>query len=99
MQLYIHSGCGLFIGVEFVRDRATLSPATAETSMVCTRLKDEHHILTSIDGAHDNVLVIKPPLCFSQENADTLVRALGQELQSLDLGSIGEGAVAGHTPT
>ena len=57
-------GSGLFIGIEFVRDRVSLEAATAETSMVCSRLKDEHMILTSIDGPHDNVLVLKPPMVF-----------------------------------
>jgi 4-aminobutyrate aminotransferase-like enzyme len=50
-------GSGLFIGIELVRNRRTLEPATAETSVLCSRLKDEYQILTSIDGPHDNVLV------------------------------------------
>ncbi len=67
-------GSGLFIGVEFVRDRTTKAPATAETSILCSRLKAApHRILTSIDGRHDNVIVIKPPMCFSKADADRLV--------------------------
>ena len=67
-------GSGLFIGVEFVRDRVTKEPATAETSILCSRLKAApHHILTSIDGRYDNVIVIKPPMCFSKADADRLV--------------------------
>jgi len=73
-------GAGLFIGVEFVRERASREPAAAETSWLCSRLKDEHRILTSIDGPHDNVLVIKPPLCFSRCDAEQLVHALRSEL-------------------
>jgi len=87
---------GLFIGVEFVRDRVTLEPATAETNRLCSRLKDAHLILTSIDGPHDNVLVIKPPLCFSVADAATLVSAMRTELCALagvDLATIS------HTPT
>lgn len=89
-------GMGLFIGVEFVRDRVTLEPATAETNRLCSRLKDAHLILTSIDGPHDNVLVIKPPLCFSVADAATLVSAMRTELCALagvDLATIS------HTPT
>ncbi|EOD23536.1 putative alanine-glyoxylate transaminase [Emiliania huxleyi CCMP1516] len=67
-------------GVEFVRERASREPAAAETSWLCSRLKDEHRILTSIDGPHDNVLVIKPPLCFSRSDAEQLVHALRSEL-------------------
>tara|TARA_B100000795_G_scaffold260268_1_gene235954 strand:- start:234 stop:404 length:171 start_codon:yes stop_codon:yes gene_type:complete len=55
-----------------------------------------HHILTSIDGPHDNVLVLKPPLCFSEADAERLVGALRVELRAmhgLDLSH------ATHTPT
>ena len=70
-------GSGLFIGVEFVRDKETRAPATLETSLLCSRLKDApYRILTSIDGRHDNVIVIKPPMCFSKKDADTLVDAI-----------------------
>ena len=70
-------GSGLFIGIEFVRDAQTRAPATLETSLLCSRLKDApHRILTSIDGRHDNVIVIKPPMCFGKKDADTLVDAI-----------------------
>jgi len=91
-------GCGLFLGIEFVRDRVSLEPATAETSEVCSRMKDEHRILMSIDGPHDNVLVLKPPLCFSTEDADALVEALDTVLGSLRGPGAGSYHV-GHTPT
>ena len=88
-------GAGLFLGIEFVRDRTTLEPATAETSLICSRLKDEHRILTSIDGPHDNVIVVKPPLCFSPADAAEFITALGTVL-----GNLGEvDKDAAHTPT
>ena len=89
-------GSGLFIGVEFVRDHASRTPATAETNLLCSRLKDRHRILTSIDGPHDNVLVIKPPMCFGVAEAKVLIEALRVELVGLngvDLSTIT------HTPT
>ena len=89
-------GCGLFVGIELVLDRASRAPATAQTSRLCSRLKDEHRILTSIDGPHDNVLVLKPPLCFSEADAATFVAAMRLELRAmkgLDL------STATHTPT
>ena len=89
-------GCGLFMGIEFVRDRESREPATAETSFICSRLKDVHRILTSIDGPHDNVLVVKPPLCFGEPEARRLVGALRCELMALasvDLTKVS------HTPT
>jgi ethanolamine-phosphate phospho-lyase len=70
-------GCGLFIGIELVRDRTTKIPATAETSILCSRLKAApHYILTSIDGRYDNVIVIKPPMCFTKVDADRLINAM-----------------------
>jgi ethanolamine-phosphate phospho-lyase len=85
-------GQGLFIGVELVRDRLTLEPATAETSFLVAVLKDQYRILTSIDGPFDNVIVIKPPMVFSQDDADyfcdSLEKAVMAAFSSGDLGSV-----------
>ena len=72
-------GLGLFIGVELVRDRETLEPAAAEASYVVERMKEEG-VLLSIDGPLHNVLKLKPPIVFSMEDADFLVRALDRVL-------------------
>ena len=82
--------------VIIVRDRTTREPATAETNLLCSRLKDAHRILTSIDGPHDNVLVIKPPMCFGIPEAKTLVEALRTELRGLDGVDVSK---ITHTPT
>eukprot|EP01050_Picozoa_sp_SAG11_P015992 SAG11_NODE_2128_length_3781_cov_1.507061_4_plen_62_part_00 len=50
-----------------MRDHDTLEPAVAETSYVVSEMKDSYCILTSIDGPNDNVMVMKPPMCFSAE--------------------------------
>ena len=86
-------GSGLFIGIELVRDHNTLEPATEETSAICTTLVEKYHILTSIDGAHDNVFVVKPPMVFSKldaayfvdsfEQAAKTVLALGDEILTM----------------
>ena len=68
-------GSGLFIGVELVRDRDTLEPATSEASDVVNRLRDEG-ILIGTDGPHHNVLKIRPPMPFTTEDADVLARTL-----------------------
>ena len=82
-------GSGLFLGVELVQNRQTQQPATAETSFICSVLKSKYHILTSIDGPADNVLVIKPPMVFSQKDADYLVKcfhlAATADLPAVDL--------------
>ena len=68
-------GRGLFLGVELVWDRQTLEPAAAQATYVVNRLR-EHGILMSTDGPLHNVLKIKPPLVFTQANADFVVRTL-----------------------
>jgi len=76
-------GSGLFIGIDFVRNRDTREPATEETSEICSRMKEEHLILTSIDGPHENVLMIKPPMCFSRVDVDQVIDALDKILSTL----------------
>ena len=68
-------GRGLFLGVELVLDRETLEPAAAQATYVVNRLR-EHGILMSTDGPLHNVLKIKPPLVFTEANANLLVRTL-----------------------
>jgi ethanolamine-phosphate phospho-lyase len=47
-------------------------------SLLC-RMKKQYVIL-SVDGPHENVLKIKPPMCFTRKNADTVVELLDQFL-------------------
>jgi 4-aminobutyrate aminotransferase-like enzyme len=68
-------GLGLFIGVELVRDRETLEPAGVEADLVANRMRDQG-VLVSTDGPFRNVIKIKPPLCFSEADADRLVATL-----------------------
>ncbi len=62
-------GKGLYLGLEFVRDRETLAPATGETAAICDRLL-ELGVIMQPTGDYLNVLKIKPPLCLSLEGAD-----------------------------
>jgi 4-aminobutyrate aminotransferase-like enzyme/Ser/Thr protein kinase RdoA (MazF antagonist) len=73
-------GHGLFIGVELVRNRETLEPAGHETKYIVERLRDLG-ILTSLDGQLHNVLLIKPPLVFTKENADWLIDTMDKVLR------------------
>jgi len=65
-------GSGLFIGVELVRD---YEPAVVEAARVVNQMR-ERGILIGTDGPHHNVLKIRPPMPFSQANADELIAAL-----------------------
>jgi len=73
-------GSGLFIGVELVRDRETLEPATEQASDVVNRLREEG-ILIGTDGPHHNVLKIRPPMPFTIEDADVLASSLDSALR------------------
>jgi 4-aminobutyrate aminotransferase-like enzyme/Ser/Thr protein kinase RdoA (MazF antagonist) len=72
-------GLGLFAGIELVRNRKTLEPATEEASYAANRMRD-CGILVSTDGPFHNVLKIKPPLCFTRRDADRLVETLDRIL-------------------
>lgn len=72
-------GLGLFLGVELVRDRSTVEPAAIEASYVIERMK-EHGILVGLDGPLHNVLKIKPPMVFTESDADRLVSTLDKIL-------------------
>ncbi|WP_064693404.1 aminotransferase [Rhizobium aegyptiacum] len=73
-------GMGLYLGLEFVRDRTTLEPATEETAAICDRLLDLG-IIMQPTGDHQNVLKIKPPLCLSIESADFFADMLEKVLE------------------
>lgn len=68
-------GMGLYLGIELVRSRATLEPATEETAAVCERLL-HHGVIMQATSERQNVLKVKPPLCLSVESADFFVDAL-----------------------
>ena len=68
-------GSGLFLGLDLVRDRATREAATEEASYVCNRLR-ERGILTGTDGPFHNVIKLRPPLIFSDADADLFVTTL-----------------------
>lgn len=68
-------GLGLFCGFEMVRDRQTLEPATEEANYVANRMRDLG-ILISTDGPFENVIKIKPPLCFDDANVDQVIATL-----------------------
>ena len=72
-------GSGLYLGLEFVRDRETLEPATAETAAICDRLR-EMGVIMQPTGDHQNVFKIKPPLCVSRESVDFFADAVAHVL-------------------
>jgi 4-aminobutyrate aminotransferase-like enzyme/Ser/Thr protein kinase RdoA (MazF antagonist) len=68
-------GSGLFLGVDLVIDRETREPAPNQASYLVNRLR-ERGILAGTDGPHHNVIKLRPPLIFSQADADLFVTTL-----------------------
>ncbi len=69
-------GSGLFIGVELAREGR---PADVEAARVVNQMR-ENGILLGTDGPHHNVLKIRPPMPFSEENAEELIATLRETL-------------------
>jgi len=69
-------GSGLFLGVELIRNG---TPATDEANRIANRMR-EHAILLGTDGPFHNVLKIRPPMPFSEADADLLISTLGDVL-------------------
>jgi len=61
-------------------------------------LKKKYHILTSIDGLLENVLIVKPPMVFSKADADYFVECF-EKVVLEDLAKIGDLSFLGRTPT
>jgi len=80
-------GAGLFTGVELVRDRATLEPATEEAGLVINHMR-QLGVLASTDGPLDNVLKFKPPMVFGKAEADRLCAAVETSLAALSSGRL-----------
>lgn len=66
-------GLGLFLGVEFIKKGD--QPNSDKCAKVKQALRD-HKILLGSDGPFDNILKIKPPLCFTKENVDEVIGIL-----------------------
>lgn len=72
-------GMGLYLGVELIRDTATLEPAAEETQAICERML-ELGVIIQPTGDHQNILKTKPPLCIDIAGADFYVDTLDRVL-------------------
>ena len=75
-------GMGFYLGVEFVRDRQTLEPATEETAILCDRLR-ELGIFMQPTGDYLNILKIKPPMCTTMQSVEFFVAMVSKVLDEL----------------
>ncbi len=75
-------GCGLFLSVEWVKDRTGKVADSRGAIDVANRMK-EKGFLVSNAGALDNVVKIRPPLVFGQDHADAFLAAFAEMLTEI----------------
>ena len=68
-------GEGLFLGIEFVTDRASRTPDPVFAKRVVEEMKGRK-ILLSTDGPENNVIKIKPPITFTKSDVDLVMQNL-----------------------
>lgn len=71
---------GLFLGAEIVQGGDPLAPDAARTAQVVNRLR-EAGVLISATGPRANVLKIRPPMVFSEENVTYFLERLDSALR------------------
>jgi 4-aminobutyrate aminotransferase-like enzyme len=76
-------GSGFYLGLELVRDRQTLEPATQETAYLCDRLR-ELGIFMQPTGDYLNILKIKPPMVTTRRSVDFFVDNVSKVLSELE---------------
>ncbi len=75
-------GMGLYQGVELVRDRVTMEPASVEAYAICNRML-ELGVIIQPTSDNMNVLKVKPPMCLAEDSAMFFVTQLDRALTDL----------------
>jgi 4-aminobutyrate aminotransferase-like enzyme len=73
-------GAGLFIGIELIEAGDPARPLRS-TPAVINAMRDRR-VLIGAAGRWGNVLKVRPPLCFSKANAEQVVSALAEALDT-----------------
>ncbi len=68
-------GRGLFFGIDLVSERDAKTPDSGAAKKIVNTMRHRGILMSKI-GEHDNVLKLRPPLCFSNENAELLISTL-----------------------
>ena len=72
-------GAGLFLGAEIVSDRPGKTPDAEGAARIVNELRRKR-VLISASGPHGNVLKLRPPLVFSERDADVFLERLDDVL-------------------
>lgn len=75
-------GTGLYLSIEFVKNRDTKESDSGITLKAVNGLREEH-VLVSTFGLYENCMKLRPILIMEQEHADEFVAALDRVLQHL----------------
>jgi 4-aminobutyrate aminotransferase-like enzyme len=75
-------GYGLFFGAEMVTDRALKMPAPKFTTRIANEMRQRGILMNKL-GIHYNTLKIRPPMPFSQADADQMLHTLDAILTDL----------------
>lgn len=75
-------GTGLYLSIEFVKDRETKEPDSAITLQAVNGLREEH-VLVSTFGLYENCMKLRPILIMEKEHVDQFVMALDKVLQKV----------------
>lgn len=76
-------GAGLYIGCEIVKP-GTTDPDQQAALDILETLRD-NHVLTSVCGRYGNILKLRPPLVFSEDDVDWFMDAFTKTLTTLKL--------------
>ena len=85
-------GSGLFIGVEFVKDRKTKAPAKLETAKIVYRAW-QLGLITVYVGADQNVMELTPPLIITREEIDKGAEILENAISDVEKGLVPDSLV------
>ncbi|HEY9714598.1 MAG TPA: aminotransferase class III-fold pyridoxal phosphate-dependent enzyme, partial [Chroococcales cyanobacterium] len=73
-------GKGLMLGVELADEKKV--PLAQEAAKIVELMKDDGVIMGK-GGLYGSTLRIKPPMCITKENADTMLKSLQKALQAV----------------
>ncbi len=75
-------GSGLFMGTEFVLDKQTRAPATAQATRIVNEMRERGVLMGKI-GIHQCATKIRPPMPFTRDNADYMLSIFDDVLSGL----------------
>ena len=77
-------GDGMFKAIEMVEERASRKPDSDLAQRLVNGLR-QRRVLTGSTGIADNILKLRPPMVFSQENADHFIQNFDEVLAASQL--------------